>query len=347
MELSRRKFLGLVGAAGAGLALPNLAQASAEFPGYPGSYAVLHDTTRCVGCRLCEAACNKVNELPPPERPFTDTSVFDTKRRTDYKTYTVVNKYLVKKGGKTIAVYRKMQCNHCLEPACASACFVNAFTKMPEGAVHYDPTVCVGCRYCVLSCPFYIPAYEYNEVNPQMTKCTMCLPRIQKGQLPGCVAACPMEALSFGTREEMLKVARERIEKHPDRYIPHIYGEREMGGTNWLYLSGVPFTQLGLPQVGTRPAGELTHGALALVPMIIALWPAFLTGVYAINKQKDKDARREKERAVKEAIAATRDEEAQKAAKAAEKWKKEQQKAIDKAVKKALQEHQSNTEEKS
>ncbi len=136
----RRTFLGVLGATCVGAALPTGAEAGGkEFKGYPGSKGVLFDATRCIGCRKCEAACNKVNNLPKPEKSFDDLSVLDTKRRTDAKTHTVVNKY----GSPKNPVFRKSQCNHCLEPACASACFVKAFKKLPNGAVVYDESVCV------------------------------------------------------------------------------------------------------------------------------------------------------------------------------------------------------------
>ncbi len=207
---------------------------------------MLHDTTLCIGCRSCEAACNEVNDLPAPDRPFDDLTVLEDKRRTDAAAFTVVNRYQPHEGPKS-PVFRKSQCNHCLEPACASACFVGAFTKTPEGAVVYDASVCVGCRYCMIACPFNIPTYEYNEAfEPRVRKCTMCHPRIAEGKLPGCVEACPMEALTFGKRTELLTIARERIRKYPDRYIDHIYGEHEMGGTSWLYITGAPFEDVGI-----------------------------------------------------------------------------------------------------
>jgi formate dehydrogenase iron-sulfur subunit len=289
MSISRRKFLGWIGAAGIGSAAGKsaLAAGNKHFEGYPGSFGVLHDITRCVGCRSCEAACNKVNDLPVPDTPFTDLTVLNEKRRTTVKAYTVVNKYdvPVKKG----PLFGKIQCNHCLEPACASACFVKAFKKTETGAVVYDPTVCVGCRYCMIACPFEIPTYEYNEAfAPRVMKCTLCYPRISKGQLPGCVEACPVEALTFGKREDLLKTARERIRNYPGRYTDHIYGETEMGGTSWLYISGAPFSDTGMREdLGITPAPELTSGALAAVPIVAGLWPVLLMGIYAISKRKE------------------------------------------------------------
>ena len=289
MSISRRKFLGWVGAAGIGSAVGKSARAAGNkhFEGYQESLGVLHDMSRCVGCRSCEAACCKVNELPVPDKPFTDTHVLDEERRTTAKTYTVVNKYHV--SGKIGPSFRKIQCNHCVEPACASACFVKAFKKTETGAVTYDASLCVGCRYCMIACPFEIPAYEYHEsLTPRVMKCTMCHPRLTKGQLPGCVEVCPTEALTFGKREDLLIIARERIRKYPGKYMDHIYGENEMGGTSWLYLSNVPFSGIGMrDDLGVTPAPELTSGALSVVPLVAGLWPVFLMGIYAISKRKE------------------------------------------------------------
>ncbi|MEW6258346.1 MAG: sulfate respiration complex iron-sulfur protein HmcB [Thermodesulfobacteriota bacterium] len=352
MSLSRRKFLGWMGAAGAGTLMNRTSAqgaANTHFRGYPNSYAVLHDITRCVGCRSCEAACNTVNELPVPDKPFTDLSVLESRRRTTAKTYTVVNKFPSAKQTESIGkyVYVKKQCNHCLEPACASACFVRAFQKTPEGAVVYDPSVCVGCRYCMIACPFEIPAYEYDKaLEPRVMKCTMCHPRIQKGLLPGCVQACPKEALTFGKRKDILDIARERIRRHPERYIDHIYGETEMGGTSWLYLSGVPFASIGMREdLGITPAPELTSGALGAVPIVVGLWPVLLTGIYAISKRKERVSEEERREAVQAAIAQARQQaEAEKAA-ALEKARKEKETAVQQAVQKALEEAKKKAEQ--
>ncbi len=297
MSISRRKFLGWFGAAGVGAVAGKsaLAAGNKHFEGYPGSFGVLHDISLCVGCRSCEAACNKVNGLPSQDKSFTDISVLSEERRTDAGTYTVVNKY--DNRGDKEPLFKKLQCNHCLEPACASVCFVKAFKKTKLGAVIYDPDVCVGCRYCMIACPFDIPAYEYDEpITPRVTKCTMCYPRLLKGQLPGCVEACPMEALTFGKRESLLKLARKRIRKYPGKYIDHIYGETEMGGTSWLYLSSVPFSEIGMREdLGITPAPDLTSGALSIVPIVAGLWPIFLMGIYAISKRKEANFKQELE----------------------------------------------------
>ena len=341
MAITRRKFLGWMGAAGVGVTVGKTAQAASNkhFTGHPDSMGVLHDIARCVGCRSCEAACNTVNQLPPPETSFKDLTVLDRKRRTTPPEYTVVNRYDATRAGSK-QIYRKNQCNHCLEPACASACFVKAFTKSAEGAVVYDETVCVGCRYCMVACPFEIPTYEYDKaLTPRVTKCTMCHPLVQEGKLPGCVEACPTEALSFGKRGDLLKIARERIRKDPDNYIDHIYGEQEMGGTSWLYISNVPFRELGMREdLGITPAPALTAGALGAVPIVVGLWPVLLTGIYAISQRKDKVAEEEQALAVAAAQQATQEKAAAELKKTLEMKEKEKETAINMAVKKALDE---------
>ncbi|MCF8070206.1 MAG: 4Fe-4S dicluster domain-containing protein [Desulfobacterales bacterium] len=348
MSISRRKFLGWLGAAGAGTTIGSKANAASNkvFKGYPDSMGVLHDATLCVGCRECEAACNKVNELSAPDKPFTDLTVLDVKRRTKNEAFTVVNRYdgIPESKGP---VFRKTQCNHCLEPACASACFVRAFKKTESGAVVWDESVCVGCRYCMIACPFDIPTYEYdNPLTPKVLKCTMCAPRIEKGLLPGCVESCPKEALTYGKREDLIKIARDRISKYPDRYVDHIYGEHEMGGTSWLYLSSVPFEKIALREdLGITPAPSLTSGALGVVPMVVGLWPVLLTGVYAMSKRKEKIATEERETAVAEAIDKTTAEGEVKLSNAMAKAEKDKEKAIEKAVKTALEEAEKQAEE--
>src|SRR5512133_1699881 len=217
--ISRRRFLeySLAGACATTLALNTNAQGATNLEGYPESMGVLVDLTRCIGCRSCEAACNREQNLPAPALPFDDKSVFDQtfhdgqKRRTDEHAYTVVNRYDPSDGGAP--VYRKQQCNHCNEPACLTSCFVNAYTKTKEGAVTYNPKICVGCRNCMIACPFNMPGYSYSSAfNPVVKKCIFCYDtRLKFGRPPACVDICPQEALTFGYRKDILKLAHERI----------------------------------------------------------------------------------------------------------------------------------------
>lgn len=340
MAVSRRKFLGWIGGAAASTTIGARAQAASNrhFPGYPDARGVLHDITRCIGCRKCEAACQRVNELPAPARPFDDLSVLDTERRTDAGTFTVVNRYPGAQGQSPVFV--KKQCNHCDEPACASACFVRALRKAATGAVVYDASLCVGCRYCMIACPFNIPAYEYDEpLTPRIRKCHLCQPRLEEGLLPGCVEACPKEALTFGPRAALVKEAHRRIAAHPARYVDHVYGEREMGGTGWLYLAGQPFGQLGMREdLGYDAAPRLTAGPLAAVPIVVGLWPVLLTGIYAISKRKEHVAEAQRGAAVARAREEAQAEMEARLAALKEKMIRDKEAAINLEVKKALAE---------
>jgi Fe-S-cluster-containing dehydrogenase component len=303
---------------------------------------LLHDTTLCVGCRSCEVACKEVNNLPPfTERAVDDRSVFAETRRTTDTTLTVVNRYRDAEGGDP-PVYRKLQCMHCNEPCCAAVCPVHAFSKTPEGPVLYDPDVCIGCRYCVMACPYYALAYEYDDpLTPRVMRCTMCYSRIEEGLNPACADACPVGAITFGRREQLLEVARERIAKHPERYIDHVYGEHEFGGTSWLILSGIPFQEMSLfPGATHESLPAIGTSYLGVVPLIITIYPGLLAGFYAFSKRKERLAREERETAVEETLACAREETQKKLVAAAERAKRERDKAVDKAVQQALADRQ-------
>jgi len=293
MGTNRRDFLKLVGMTGctALLGTSRRAEGVEDFTGWPDRYGVLTDTTMCIGCRSCEEACNAANNLPEPEIPFDDLDVLDTERRPEAHAYTVVNRYPNPKDpDEPITV--KIQCMHCNEPACASACLVGALKKTPEGAVTYDEDVCIGCRYCMAACPFYVPAYDYSSpLSPKVSKCTLCYERISKGETTACAEACPAEAILFGKRGELIEIARQRIREEPGRYVDHIFGEHEAGGTSWLYLSAVPFEKIGFQtDVGRKPYPEYTRGFLTSVPAVLVIWPALLGGIYAFTKRKEEIA---------------------------------------------------------
>lgn len=294
--ISRRKFLAASVAAGAAttLAGPKKVLAAGSFSGYPDSMGVLVDLSRCIGCRSCEAACNKEQKLPDPNLPFDDMSVFDQtfhhgtqKRRTDESAYTVVNRYNPEGGDP---IYRKVQCNHCAEPACLTSCFVNAYTKTREGAVIYNGSVCVGCRNCMIACPFNAPAYSYSSAfGAVIKKCIFCYDtRLKDGLPPACVEICPQEALTFGKRKDLLKIGHQRIQTHPGRYIDRIYGEKELGGTHWMYLSPVPVEEVGFdPRPGNEPIISHVKDFLGVVPMVLAIWPALFTGFHLLAKKQE------------------------------------------------------------
>lgn len=303
MNIQRRSLLkgGLAGTVLSLLQRPKSTQAH-NIKKYPDSYGVLVDLTRCVGCRSCEAACNKEQGLPEPETPFTDESVFEPQeheqhRRTDATAYTVVQRYDFP--GQDHPLFKKVQCNHCLEPACLTSCFVNAYTKTPEGAVIYNADVCVGCRTCMVACPFYIPTFNYSSgLHPRIRKCIFCYDtRLKYGKPPACVEACPQEALLFGKRDVLIKKARRRIEKNPKPYQDHIYGEFEAGGTSWLYLSPVPFAQVGFnPNIPDEPVLDGVKNFLAIVPMVLTIWPALFAGFHLLATRKEQNTQTSQEK---------------------------------------------------
>jgi Fe-S-cluster-containing dehydrogenase component len=282
MRITRRGFFKLAGVtAGTGLLAAGTARAAptAEGDRLPG---VLVDTTRCVGCRACEAACAEANELPAP--PDGD-QVLRSHRDTTTTAFTVVNRAETAGGGERFA---KQQCMHCLAPACASACPVRALNKLPTGPVTYDASRCMGCRYCMVACPFDVPRYEYEALAPRVRKCTFCAPRQAKGLPPACAQVCPSGALTFGRRHELLEEAKRRIYAEPDRFVHKVYGEHEAGGTSFLYVSDVPFDDLGLVGgIPEKPYPELVSGALGAPPLIMTLWPPLLMGLYAFSKRRE------------------------------------------------------------
>ena len=294
MKLSRRTFfkVNVAGAAALAAGAPQ-SVAAASFAANPHARGVLVDTTRCVGCRACEAACSEANTLAEPALPG-DERVFETTRDTDQYHYTVVNRF-ENVGGVTPVRFVKKQCMHCVEPACASACPARALEKTADGAVTYTGSRCLGCRYCMMACPFDVPKYEYDKAVPYVKKCTFCAERQASGLGPACAEVCPSGALQFGERAALLEEAKTRIYQAPDKYVHHVYGEHEAGGTSWLYISDVPLDHLGMKGgLSTTPYPDLTKTALSAVPVVMTLWPPLLMGLYTFSQRTSK-AHSEKE----------------------------------------------------
>jgi formate dehydrogenase iron-sulfur subunit len=268
MKLTRRALLklGLAATSGAAdaLAADESQTPKEKSPSSPDYVGVLVDTTLCIGCRKCEEACNRRNHLPRTAESFSDRDVLRTFRRPTEIAFTVVNRFPGSPSPDQAGLpqtYCKIQCMHCLYPSCVSACIVGALTKSPDGAVVYNPTICIGCRYCQIACPFEIPAYEFHEpLKPRVRKCEFCADRAKgTGANPACAASCPTEALVFGRRADLVAMAKDRLKKHPDRYLDHIYGDAEVGGTSWLYLTGRPIQEIGLLKLPDSPPPQLTE----------------------------------------------------------------------------------------
>ncbi|OGQ94232.1 MAG: hypothetical protein A2521_05640 [Deltaproteobacteria bacterium RIFOXYD12_FULL_57_12] len=282
MKTTRRELLKLTGlAASASLLLgPDKAFARTVQRDTSTQVGMLVDTTRCIGCQSCEIACSEANGLPPP----TDKPNAGQRRTTGIDAYTVVNEIESEKSN----IFCKTQCMHCDQPACVSACITNAMYKTPEGPVIWRENKCMGCRYCMLACPFDVPKFEYESINPRIRKCILCYDRLGDGKQPACVEACPQEAVQYGRRGDLLDIARKRIADHPAQYVHNIYGENEVGGTNVLYLSSVPFEQLGFKtDLGTVAYPEFTKTFLYSVPLVLLLGPAFMAGLRHATRPGD------------------------------------------------------------
>ncbi len=291
--LTRRHLLKLAAASSLGVMVLGPRRADAAAVASPQATAVLVDVARCIGCRLCEGACNAYHGFPPGESTDLAPQVWT------YVQFRALKKPLehlnLGKEGATRRSY-KVQCWNCVDPACASVCPVAALRKTPEGPVTYDPYRCIGCRYCQLACPFHIPRFEWTRALPIITKCNMCAERLERGKEPACVSACPVQALQFGPREQILAEAAGRIADNPGRYVPAIYGVEEVGGTSWLYVSDVPFEELGFPVVVREPLPTYTMRVLEKLPGVVIGLGATLTTVEAvIRRRMEMQSREERE----------------------------------------------------
>ena len=271
----------------------------------------LVDITKCIGCRACQVACKQWNDRDGEATEFQWDLGFQNPATLSAKTLTLITFHELpneQAPGGLNYVFTMRRCLHCLEPACASACPTTALTRQPDGPVTYDADKCIGCRYCIWACPWGVPTAEWDSLAPKIQKCTHCadredqpIPLARNGLAltqeeskqyranvvePACVKACPADALQFGTRDDILKEARTRISGQPEKYVDHIYGENEAGGTSVLYLSSVPFDKLGFPDVGTKAYPAVSKIAIHSVPPAVLAVGALLGGTYAFLKRR-------------------------------------------------------------
>lgn len=241
--------------------------------------ALLIDTTKCIGCGSCVAACREKNVLAGGDTP-----------ELSDRQFTVV-KQIAAAGGDIN--FRRL-CMQCLDPTCASVCPVGALRKTEAGPVTYDEGRCIGCRYCVQACPFGIPRYEWSSLNPRVRKCTFCADRLEKGEPNACAAACPTGATIAGDRDDLLREAHSRIAAEPSKYVRKVYGEHDAGGTSVLFLSSVPFEALGLPaNLPAEPLPVLTYRVLSKIPSITGTGACILGGLWWLTQRKQEVARAE------------------------------------------------------
>src|SRR6516164_6822256 len=271
----------------------------------------LIDITKCIGCRACQVACKQWNDRDGEHTELEPGLGFQNPVTLSAKTYTLITFHELpdeNAPGGLHYLFSMRRCLHCLEPACASACPTTALSRQPDGPVTYDANKCIGCRYCIWACPWGVPTAEWDSHAPKIQKCTHCADRSdqtvpvarnglslteqenknyrEKIVTPACVKACPADCLRFGTRDDMLQEARNRISSHPEKYVDHIYGEKEAGGASVLYLSSVPFEKLGFPDVSDKPYPAFSSMALHAVPPAVMAVGALLAGTYALVKRR-------------------------------------------------------------
>src|SRR5690349_18484903 len=246
------------------------------------SKAILYDSTLCIGCKACEGACAERWGLPYDEKIAAEETI-SAHKLTAIETH----------GEK----FSRRLCMNCAQPACASVCPVGAIRKTELGPVIYDAEKCMGCRYCMQACPFQVPSYEWDARLPRMRKCDMCYERQAQGKFTACTEACPVGATKGGDREELVAEAHRRIAEKPDQYYGKIYGIKAVGGTSVLYLSSVPFEQIGL-RTGVPQAAlpELTWQVLELVPDVVSTGTVLLGGIWWISSRRAEVARKEGKR---------------------------------------------------
>lgn len=233
------------------------------------SVGLLFDSTRCVGCGACAAACKEANDLPLP-----------VEERTTAYTWTIVESV----AGANV----RRLCFHCEEPTCASVCPVGALHKTAAGPVDYDASRCIGCRYCIMACPFGVPKYQWDRPVPIVGKCVLCAGRVARGEPTACAAVCPTGATLFGERDALVAEAQRRIASAPGDYVDHVYGLTEAGGTSVLMLSAVAFERLGMrTNVPRQALPLLTWQVLSKIPSFVAVWGVFLFGIHWITKRRD------------------------------------------------------------
>jgi formate dehydrogenase iron-sulfur subunit len=271
----------------------------------------LVDITKCIGCRACQVACKQWNDKDGEQTVFEPDLGFQNPAVLSAKTLTLIRTQEIpdeRAPGGLYLASTMWRCLHCLEPACVSSCPTTALEVRPDGPVVYEESQCIGCRYCMWACPWGVPSADWNSLAPKIHKCTHCADRCDQPapaarnglaltgaenqqfldtiQVPACVKACPADALRYGDREEMLQEARKRIAAKPDKYVDHIYGEKEAGGTTVLYLSAVSFDKLGFPDVGEKAYPAYSATALHAVPPAVMAVGAMLGGTYAFLKRR-------------------------------------------------------------
>lgn len=285
MNVDRRAVIKGLAAASTLAVVPEMAAARERRTAPPDAVGMLYDTTRCIGCKACVVACKEANGLPPDTTGY-GGGLYDAPQGLDELTKNVIQLAQGENGSSFV----KKQCMHCVDPACVNACMIGALQKREYGIVTWDGNRCIGCRYCEMACSFNVPKFQWSKRAPKIVKCEMCNHRLAEGRIPACCEVCPRQAVIFGPYTELLSEAHRRLAEHPGRYIPKVFGEHELGGTQVLYLSHVPFEELGFAFHDERPIPErqrtIQHGLYQGFAVPAALY-AVLGAVMLRNRKKN------------------------------------------------------------
>ena len=285
MSSTRRDlFKGLAAAATISI-LPTVAEARERKRAPSDAVGLLYDTTLCVGCKACVVACKEANGMAPDVDGY-GGGLYDAPEGLNEYTRNVIQLYRDDEESSFV----KKPCMHCVDPACVGACMLGAMHKGAFGIVSYDASKCVGCRYCETACPFNVPKFEWAKKAPKIVKCELCRHRLADGKQPACAEVCPRGAVIYGKYNDLLAEAHRRLEAAPDKYVPKVYGERELGGTQVLYLSHVPFENLGFrfsdEQAVPHVQQTVQHGVYQGFAAPVALY-ALLGAVVFRNRRRD------------------------------------------------------------
>lgn len=217
--------------------------------------AIKYDSSKCTACKGCQVACKQWNQLSAPlvANEYEFTKSFQSPLDLSPNTWLIINFSEVDKEIGIEWNFMRNSCFHCTEAACEQACPVGAITHKDNGAVVIDEEKCIGCRYCVASCPFSVP--RWDQARNKTFKCWQCFDRTSAERAPACVSTCPTGALEFGDRADMLAAARERVAELKGLGFAdaELYGENELGGLHTIVVAQRGLEAHGLkrdPKIG-------------------------------------------------------------------------------------------------
>lgn len=317
--MKRRDFLKASLGGSAALLGSGVAQARGNLEPAEDAIGMLFDSTLCIGCKACVSKCKEVNGMPPVA--LGEETQWDAARDLSAQTLNVIKVYQEGEGSQKDRIkdgfaFEKRSCMHCVDPGCVSVCPVTAMRRDAKtGIVTHHPDVCIGCRTCMVGCPYNVPQFDYDNPFGQIHKCQMCnqagVSRIDNGQMTGCAEVCPTGATLFGSRKALLAEAQRRMtlkagesysyprgdvrapDSHQEKLVPayqqHIWGEKEAGGTNVMHISSIPFDKLGMPPLEDRSYASISETVQHTLYSYLALPAVALAGLVHVVRRNTGD----------------------------------------------------------